>query len=310
MKFLKYFGIFLLIFIACTPLKQANTLYESGDYRQTISICKTALLKDSTNTDAMKLIADSYMKLKNLDSSYVFYKDILSYLPDDAVSKEKVARILAVKGDSLYQKNDYYKAIEQYKDALSYDPNSTLIIKKIAESYLQAGRHEDAKSWYEKIINSADSVNIAVKLNSLEQSKDKASEHLHSGIAFKKKKQYRNAMKEIDKALELKPDYKEAKYQKYMVTALPLYRKGDKNGLWDAIVAFGYASALFPERAEPHYYMGMSYNKKDRDEYDNAISEFELVLKTEPEGEFAQEAKGKISELKKRKKKMQEFLSH
>jgi len=157
--------------------------------------------------------------------------------------------------------------------------------------------------------NSGDAINLEEKIAQIETAKEQAQKYLAAGKIFIQKRQYDKAKKQFLKALELKPDFIEAQYHLHMATGLRLYRKGAKNTLWDAIEEFGYAASIYPQLGEPHYYMAMSYNKKDKNEYDNAISEFELAIQVEPNGKFAGESKKKIIELKTRRKKMREFLS-
>ena len=64
------------------------------------------------------------------------------------------------------------------------------------------------------------------------------------------------------------------------------------------------------ERAEPHYYMGLTYNKKDKNEYTNAIEEMELAVEKEPDSQFGKLAKKELDEIKKRKIKMEKFYSN
>ena len=93
-----------------------------------------------------------------------------------------------------------------------------------------------------------------------------------------------------------------------MATGLRLYQKGSKNALWDALDNFGRASFLFPERGEPHYYTGLAYTKKDKEEFVNAIEALELAISTEPNGKWADAAQQEADRIRARKKKMDEFF--
>ena len=86
-----------------------------------------------------------------------------------------------------------------------------------------------------------------------------------------------------------------------------VYKQGAKGKLWDAIVALGNAATYRETAAEPHYYMGLAYEKKDKDEYDNAIAAYEKALTLEPNGPKAAICKKKIRDLKKHKEKMDKF---
>ena len=311
MKFYRYFLLVFLVFFACSHLKQAHEMYDSGQYRQTILLCRQALQQDSTDTDAMKLLAGSYYSLGNLDSSLIWYQTLKSTSVRDTVfANEKLARVYIGLSEKLVDEGEYYKAIKVLKSSLACDPASNKTRLLLGNVCQQAGLHEQAAEWYRSIENTADSLTVRDKLSALQATRENASTLLENGIALKNAEKYSKAEKEIEKALAFKPDYKEAKYQLYIVKSLQLYRKGKKSGLWEAIENLGLAATLFPERAEPHYYMAMAYNKKDRDEYDNALGELKLVMEKEPDSKFAKLASAKVTELEKRRKKMNDFLSH
>ena len=86
-----------------------------------------------------------------------------------------------------------------------------------------------------------------------------------------------------------------------------LNKKGSKGQLWDAIEAFGNAMMLKPDLAEPHYFLGISYEKKDRNEFDNAINEFKIALEKDPSGQFSKSCRKKIKDLTTRRDKMKKF---
>ena len=92
-----------------------------------------------------------------------------------------------------------------------------------------------------------------------------------------------------------------------MTKGLLYYKKGSVGTIWDAIEQFGLASALYPEKGEPHYHMGLAYHKKDKKEYSEAIREFETAASVEPKGDFAELSVKKAEELKVYRKKMKDF---
>ena len=121
------------------------------------------------------------------------------------------------------------------------------------------------------------------------------------------KKHYEKAKAIFTQALEIKPDFSDAKYSLHIATGLRLYKKGSKAALWGAIMEFGYAAALRPDSAEPHFLSARAYDKKDRNEFDNAIREYELAAEIEPNSELAKKSTKKAKELKARRQKLKEF---
>ncbi len=103
------------------------------------------------------------------------------------------------------------------------------------------------------------------------------------------------------------PHNKEAKYQFHMAVGHRLYYKGSENALWDAIDNFAAAALLYPDRSEPHYFLGLAYNKKDKDEYANALDELKMAVALQPGSKWANAAQKEFARLDARKRKMDDF---
>ena len=114
-------------------------------------------------------------------------------------------------------------------------------------------------------------------------------------------------MESLDQAVKAKPDNKEAKYHSYLANGLFYYKRGSVGKLWDAIENFGLASSIKPEEVEPHFYMADAYIKKDDKDFENAIQEYEEVVRLAPGSELAKESQKKIEKLKAREKLLKEF---
>ena len=109
------------------------------------------------------------------------------------------------------------------------------------------------------------------------------------------------------KAIKLKADFDDARYHLLMVEGRLEFKKATKKSYWDAIDAFGRAAALKSNAAEPHFRLAQAYEKKDPDEFVNAIDEYEAALRLEPDGPFSKASQKKVKELKARKEKMDKF---
>jgi len=299
----------LLFVMDCAHLKEAEQNFNAGQYWETIRLCQSAISEDSSDVKAYSLMGQTYFVLNKPDSSLSTFKKAFSLAPENSFYKDRIFVLYKKLGDKYFVSEKYFKAIEHYELALKYTLSPDSVIIKIGDSYYNAGKHDKAFKEYSMLSNSGDAINLEEKIAQIETAKEQAQKYLAAGKIFIQKRQYDKAKKQFLKALELKPDFIEAQYHLHMATGLRLYRKGAKNTLWDAIEEFGYAASIYPQLGEPHYYMAMSYNKKDKNEYDNAISEFELAIQVEPNGKFAGESKKKIIELKTRRKKMREFLS-
>ncbi|MCK5740104.1 hypothetical protein KAH55_13010 [bacterium] len=114
-------------------------------------------------------------------------------------------------------------------------------------------------------------------------------------------------MKQLEVALKAKPDHKDAQYYHALSQGALLYLRGSKTQLWDAISEFGTAMTLRPDSGEPHYFMGMAYEKKNRNEFDNAIEEYQTAIQKEPEGWFVKSSQQKIKKLSKTRNVLRKF---
>ncbi|HPG38113.1 MAG TPA: tetratricopeptide repeat protein [bacterium] len=301
--------LYVILIVACTPIKKANEFYSTGQYELAIEQCRAALSADSTNILAYTLAGQSWLALRQSDSALVYFIKGINLDSANSICNERIAAIHVQAGDELLAARSYNKAIEKYRLALQYRANDNTVQEKIGDALYQSGSLDQALHIFSAIHNYSDSVRIQSKVQEIRSTQNTADNYIKIGRDHYNSKKYDAAKQQFSKALEIVPDNREAKYFIHMTKAMPLYRKATVASLWDAIAEFGLAAAINPESGEPHYFMAMAYNKKDKDEYSNAISEFELAIQVEPDGPYAAESAKKIAELKARRKKMQDFLS-
>ncbi len=298
--------ICLLLITACGPMYQAGKFYQQNDYPETLRYCRRAVAADSTNVNAWTLMGKVYLALGHPDSARQVLETAMALQPAGEI-KILLAGFHEQEGDTLAAAEKYWKALDAYQTALAYDSTS-VVLEKIADTYVTVGKHDNAVEYYQSVLAwGGDSTSVSQKLAQLDSSSQKSSDFYRLGTAALEAYHYQKAINLLQKAVALKPDDIDSKYALHMATGHRLYRKGSQNALWDAISSYGLAAALKTGLAEPHYFMGMAYHKKDRDEYDNAISEFEIAIQKQPESKYAKQAAKKIRDLKARRKKMKEF---
>lgn len=303
--------VFLLLFIlivSCGHLNEAQKYYDLGNYRATVQACRIATAKDSTDAAAYMLMGQSFYKLGELDSSLAPLKKCYILQPENEKCKEMIFRVHLDIGDKLFQQKEYRKARAEYEIALGLLPGEPHAIEKVGDTFLALGRQDDAEMQFRSAMEAAgDSLSLHGKIAKIEEKREKANKYLRAGLSALKKKRYEKAMSNFSRALEIKPDFQDARYFNYIATGHKLYKKGSKSALWDAIEQYGLASSLRPNAGEPHYFMGLAYNKKDKNEFDNAIRELSTAAQIEPEGKYAKLARKKAAELKKRQKLLRDF---
>jgi tetratricopeptide (TPR) repeat protein len=299
--------LFILFILSCTQIKVANDFYKEGDYRKTVSTCKSILKTDSTKADVYYLLGRSYVHLGKTDSALYAFEKAVAVEPDNGKFREKYYGTLIEYGKT-YMWDQPDSAIIYFGKAAQIDTTNPIAFEKKSDAYFALDKYEMAISGYHKSLALAgDTVRVQKKLAQIDSIATLAEAYLSKGMDALDQKKYEKAKQLFQAALDQNPALKQAKYQLYIATGLRLYKQGSDEALWDALDNFGRASLLFPEKGEPHYYSGLAYNKKDRNEYVNAIEAFEKAVAVEPDGEWAAEAQEQAEKIRALKKKMDEF---
>jgi len=110
-----------------------------------------------------------------------------------------------------------------------------------------------------------------------------------------------------DSAIAIEESNTNAYYAKFMADGRQLLADGSEWALWDAVVAFGNAAQMKPENPMPHYYMAQSYHKKDDQDFDNIISEYETALELNPPENIQEDIRKSLEEARRRKKIYDDF---
>ena len=303
--------IFLLGFILisrCVHLNEAKKAYDAEDYSTTVTLCKQAIAKDSTDTAAYILLAKSYRALDSLDAALKMVKNAEKFgALIQEVIREKCLIYLDM-GNKYLSDDNVRMALQNYKSVESLCPENIKALLRIADIYHDLGRLDDARNRYEKItFLQSDSSLVSDKLEDIVNRTNESAVLVEQGVTAYQKKHYITAKTKLEEALRLKSDDKNAQYHLHMAEGHILFKKGSQANLWDAIEAFGKATVIQNDIAEPHYWLARSYEKKDDDEFVNAIDEYEIALKLDPQGARAKSIQKKIIELKKRKERLDKF---
>lgn len=300
---------------SCTPVYIAEKAFEQKDYNRTVELCRDAIKIDPADADAYFLKGQAFVKLDKLDSAVVAMENANQLMPEKDSYKQGLAQVGILKGDNFLGQKKYRQAVEEYETAAKWYP-TLLLYEKIGDTYHTWGKYDQALASYQKAeVLPGDNLNVRIKIDQIKQASLESERCYNDGLKLMKEGQFPKAEQLLAQAIKLKPDHIEAIYQHHMAKGLLLHQKGGLNNLWDAIAEYGLAASLKPDRGEPHYYMGLAYDRKDRKEFDNAISEFEIAIQKEPNGPYVEIAKKKIQECMERKqqyeakqKKIKEFF--
>ena len=115
------------------------------------------------------------------------------------------------------------------------------------------------------------------------------------------------AFQHFNKSISINGDNKESVFGLLIAEGRILIKKGNKNGIWDAIEKFSRASSLFPKDGEPFYWMAQSYTKLGDTEFDLILESYEKSLALNLNEDLRLEVERNYKIAKNRKSKLDSF---
>ena len=115
------------------------------------------------------------------------------------------------------------------------------------------------------------------------------------------------AIQHFNKSTFIDGDNKESSFGLLIAEGRILIKKGNKNGIWDAIEKFSRASSLFPRDGEPFYWMAQSYTKLGDTEFDLILESYEKSLALNLDKDLRLEVERNYKIAKNRKSKLDSF---
>ena len=210
-------------------------------------------------------------------------------------------------GNILQQKGDRRGALEAYKTSLKLKPSADVNVE-IAGIYLRENRLQTALTFLDNAAAFRKKPEKYQLLrDEIEQLRVSAEKACKIGRKHYQDNDFKSGVKKFQQAVDINAEYKEALYYLHMSKGLVLYHSKGEDQYWDAIVEFGEAANAMSNRGEPHYLMALCYNRKDSNDFNNAIRELNKALELELEPYYKDKAEAKLSELVARKKKMDAF---
>ena len=118
---------------------------------------------------------------------------------------------------------------------------------------------------------------------------------------------YNFAVDHFSTALRLNETNMESKYGLLLAEGRALVKKGNKNGIWDAIEKYSKASNLFASSGEPFYLTALAYTKLGDTDFDLILESYEKAISLELDDRLRDEVVKKYEHAKKRKTKLDSF---
>ena len=124
---------------------------------------------------------------------------------------------------------------------------------------------------------------------------------------FMEQGDYNLAATYFSKALTLNETNTESKYGLLLAEGRAMVKKGNKNGIWDAIEKYSKASSLYPNSGEPFYLTAIAYTKLGDTDFDLILESYEKSISLELDDKLRAEVLKKYEHAKKRKTKLDSF---
>ncbi len=301
----------IVIFFSCAGNKRLYESYQRSEYETAIAACQQAIARDSTNGEAYWIMGKCYRALGQDEvASSAFTKAMaVSANPKFTIlAKQELIAIKLDEAQRLLGEKSYSSAIAHYLQVLELDSTNVDAYRHLGECYEQNGFLDRAKYYYEQANRfSSEKAIIMEKILAIDSLSLVADRYFQQGKKHYNAKNDVAAVKNFKQALAAKADHRDAKYYFHIAQGNIFYRRGRLSDCWDAIEHYGKAMSIRPESAEPHFLMAQAYERKDRNEFHNAIEEYRLALDLEPNGPYSAKCKTKIKELTERWEKMKKF---
>ena len=124
---------------------------------------------------------------------------------------------------------------------------------------------------------------------------------------FMEQGDYDLAVTHFSKALTLNETNTESKYGLLLAEGRAMVKKGNKNGIWDAIEKYSKASSLYPNSGEPFYLTAIAYTKLGDTDFDLILESYEKSMSLELDDQLRVEVLKKYENAKNRKTKLDSF---
>jgi len=303
--FLLTFASLLLLSCSSGVLKEANLLYDSGDYDSALKSLNTVIENTPDNADAHLLLGKTLQAQGKSSAAFEEFKIANQLAPNNKEAAFALKQYYADAGKQNFAAGKFQEAISSYSIAHKLDESDQETSMGLANAWIKFGLLSRAEILLKKVSGFKKEVNDSHA--QIEKQKIIASAAFVKGKKAYNKGQYSSAINHMNKAIMNNRDDDDIRYYSYMSNGLYLYKKGSRWQIWDAIVEFGRAAEVNPLSAEANYYQALGYLKKDDKDFDNIISFYEKALDLDVDGKLTSDIKKGLIKQRKRKKVLDEF---
>ena len=131
--------------------------------------------------------------------------------------------------------------------------------------------------------------------------------HNTLGLAASEAEDYKKAIDHFSSAMGLSELDTLSRYNLLIAKGHLLYKRGNKDGLWDAIQNYHKAAQLKPNLGDPHYYIGQSYHKLEDTDFDLILEAYQKALALNLSSPLRDETEKAYARVSKRDQLLKDF---
>ncbi|HER24871.1 MAG TPA: tetratricopeptide repeat protein [Candidatus Atribacteria bacterium] len=263
--------------------------YKNGNFKEAITYFKSSIFANPDFKEPHYYLALSYYEIGDLDNSIFQWEEVIRIDSFDNTARHFLNNCLEEKkygvdtlkyfnaGYDYYIKGEYDKAIEEFNRSLDYNPEFEKARQFLSRAYYQLNQMEEYREERKK----------TTELKVIGE-EEKAMEYYKLGYEFYSLKDYKVALEEIKKALDIKSDYPQARYllaECYF--QLKEYRSAQVE--YERVVT---DSEMNEYTDDALYGSGWSYYLLE--EYEAAAKRFSKLLNDFPDSNLALQARHKL----------------
>ncbi|HIC38834.1 MAG TPA: hypothetical protein EYO79_05105 [Candidatus Marinimicrobia bacterium] len=118
---------------------------------------------------------------------------------------------------------------------------------------------------------------------------------------------YSSAELQFNNVLKIQTKNKTAQYGLAMISGHRFFKKGSNSALWKALEQYGKAAYYNPEKNEPYYWMGRTYEKKDSKDFELIIESYQKSLEGNLDENLTKDTEQRLSVMFKKQKIYEDF---
>ena len=299
MKVFRFFIMMFLFFAGCGHLDNAGKFYQSGDYDQTLAVCRSAIAENPDDTAAWLWMARAFCAMDSLPQC----QETLDHLTNSESRTAKLSsEISAVWVDLGKKTGESDKALQAFETAVRIDSSNTAALDTLAQIYEHNGRNKDAARMYNRLILLVEDAGVYMtRVNAIENRRAFSEGEYRKGMRALKAGLVDKAEEHFGKASEADPNHAEAVFQYNYLKGKRLFESAYKSNMDEAVKAFERAALAKPSDAGIHYLLGKASERAGKNYLDTAIRAYQDYLKVSPEGKYAKTCRKKIKTLKQQK---------